>query len=152
MLAPATLDELELPVLVVEVLLSSLEQAAAMTTRASKLPSTNVFRVLRMAATYGAGVTPLVGRGEREVNGRRSRCAGELLQTEVGIASDERRNLGPLAVAVQHPREDVVGEVDLEDLAQAHLELHVVHGGNRLDATIEVARHPVGRADVVRGL
>src|SRR5437899_4415924 len=68
MLAPAPLDELELPVLVVEVLLSSLEQAAAMTTRASKLPSTNVFRVLRMAATYGAGVTPLVGLGEREVN------------------------------------------------------------------------------------
>src|SRR3954469_24746130 len=65
---PELLVLVELPVFVV-VVLSSLEQAAAITASPSMHTTAHLFRVLRMAATYGRWVTCEVGLGEREVNG-----------------------------------------------------------------------------------
>src|SRR5690606_32234139 len=53
------------------------------------------------------------------------------------------------AVGLQVPGLAVVGEADLEHRLQALLEERVQHRRDDLDAAVEVARHPVGGAEVV---
>ena len=56
----------------------------------------------------------------------------------------------PAVVGLQLPAHDVVGEVELEHLVEPRLVLGVDDRHQHLDATIEVARHQVGRADEVQ--
>src|SRR5439155_8315011 len=55
----------------------------------------------------------------------------------------------PSAVWSELPCENVVGERDVEDLLQSVAQLGIGHRDDRLDATVEVARHEVGRSEVV---
>ena len=58
-------------------------------------------------------------------------------------------NLRPTPVRVGLPRENVVGELNIEDFFETHLQVGIVHRHERLDAIVEVALHHVGRAHVV---
>lgn len=59
---------------------------------------------------------------------------------------------GPLlitAIRLQVPSLPVIRETDVEDGLQPPLEERVLHRRDYLDPTIEVARHPIGGAEVV---
>ncbi len=58
----------------------------------------------------------------------------------------------PRTVGSQLPREDIVGELDLEDLGETGAELEVGDRDHCFDAAVQVALHDVRGAEVVVGL
>ena len=100
------------------------------------------------------------GQGEREVNRAPTfggAVAGQLRRRALVRAISCRRrwvstvaravDVVPAAVGVELPGQRVVGQVHLEDLLEAGLQLGLVDRHQRLDAPVEVAGHQVGRAD-----
>src|SRR6478735_4521395 len=101
-------------------------------------------------------MSPTLSLGERQVN--RGRTGGEspsltignpVVEAFLGVAIGE--HLGPASlprtVAIQLPADDVVGELEGEDLVEPGLMLGVRDRYHHFDPAVEVARHPVGRAD-----
>src|SRR5690606_18813702 len=75
---------------------------------------------------------------------------GELLQSFVRVDARTPAASRPHSVAVEGPGQPVVGEVDPDDLVEAARERRVLDLDEHLDATVEVARHQVGRTDEVQ--
>src|SRR5687768_12994069 len=57
---------------------------------------------------------------------------GQLLEAQVGVHALLGLYLGPASLALELPRQGVVGQVDVEDLLQAVLQLGVVDRGHGL--------------------
>src|SRR5260370_6859528 len=75
----------------------------------------------------------------------------ELLESVVRVESAPRGHEMPGAVGAELPREDVVGQGNVEDLLQAQTQPGVRHGNDSFHAAVEIARHEVRRAEVVLG-
>ena len=67
----------------------------------------------------------------------------------MGFDAVERNNLRPAPIGVGFPREDVVGEFNIEDFFDTHLEIGMGHRNQSLDPIVQVAPHHVGRTDAV---
>src|SRR5437879_13396620 len=69
----------------------------------------------------------------------------------VRVDSSGGRDVAPRSVGPELPRQDVVGERDVEDLLQPLAQLRIGDWDDRLDAPVEVSRHEVRRSEVVLG-
>src|SRR5439155_3969554 len=59
-----------------------------------------------------------------------------------------RRALRPATVRAELPRLTIVVETGTQQAAQADVKRRILHGSHRLDPAVEIALHPVRRANV----
>src|SRR5712691_2555954 len=67
----------------------------------------------------------------------------EFFEPVVRVEAAHGRHTMPRAVGTKLPRQDIVGERDVEDLLQALAKLRISDWNHSLDAPVEVARHEV---------
>src|SRR5260370_27848631 len=75
----------------------------------------------------------------------------ELLESVVRVESAHRGHAMPGAVGAELPREDVVGQGNVEGLLQAQTQPGVRHGNDSFHAAVAIARHEGRRAAAVLG-
>src|ERR1043166_4136713 len=80
---------------------------------------------------------------------RRAVSAFEVDLTVEGLFADTNLRKCISAVSRQNSRFDVISKVSRQHrVLQIRLQIRIENGHNYFDATIEIARHPVGRSDV----
>src|SRR5207302_6804476 len=97
------------------------------------------------------GVTPsLISRSSigGRLAGSRPRHS-ELLEHVLGVDPSLARDASPGAVRLELPGLGIVAQLDLKNLRKTILKRGVLDGDHSLDPAVQVARHQVGRAQVV---
>src|SRR5712692_1258935 len=129
--------------------LDGLVDGASVSTSETEAPST---RPSRAGSRKSGAATSLISRSIAIADDQSLGAGqGQLLEAPLAVDPPTGRHLLPGAIGIELPRELVVAEDDLHDLRQPRFEGRIQDGRHRLHPAIKVARHQVGRAQVVLG-